>query len=135
MKNLVLISRRSALMAASAILLCFAVGCSSTGSFKGQTTGTGVSLSQKNYRMIKAGAMGKSYGFSLLGIIPFTSPTYADAKTDLYQSVGEPLTGRAVALANQTEDHSNLYLILFSIPKVTLTADVIEFTSEQPASE
>jgi hypothetical protein len=33
-----------------------------------------------------------------------------------------------VALANQTEDRSSLYLILFSIPRVTITADVIEFT-------
>jgi hypothetical protein len=37
--------------------------------------------------------------------------------------------GRSVALANQTEDVSSLNLIVFSIPKVTITADVIEFTS------
>ena len=80
--------------------------------------------------MIKAGAIGHSSGFKLLGIIPFASPNYAEAKTDLYKSVGEPLTGRSVALANQTEDRSSIYLILFSIPKVTITADVIEFTDK-----
>jgi hypothetical protein len=30
-------------------------------------------------------------------------------------------------LANQTEDYSRFTLILFSLPKATLTADVVEF--------
>ena len=77
--------------------------------------------------------MGKSRGFWLL-FIPIADPSYADAKASLYRSVeselkpGETLTGKAIALANQTEDRSSLMLILFSIPKVTITADVIEFT-------
>jgi hypothetical protein len=106
-----------------AILL---TGCVSYGRMSGQT-GTAVSLSGKNYKMIKAGAMGKSSGFKLLGLIPISSPSYASAKASLYKSVGEPLPGRAVALANQTEDRSSLYLILFSIPRITVTADVVEF--------
>ena len=109
------------------------MGCASVGRISGQT-GTDVQLSKNNYKIIKAGAKGESYGFSLFGIIPLGSPNYADAKEALYKSVGEPLTGKAVALANQTEDRSTLYLILFSIPKVTVTADVIEFT-EQPTSK
>jgi len=72
--------------------------------------------------------MGKSWGFRLLGIIPLASPEYSMAKKRLYDSVGETLNGKAVALANQTEDRSLMYLILFSVPKLTLTADVIEFT-------
>ncbi|HEV2435808.1 MAG TPA: hypothetical protein VG077_07405, partial [Verrucomicrobiae bacterium] len=88
MKHLAALSKWPAYLAASAVLLCLAVGCSSTGSFKGQTTGTDVSLNQKNYRVIKPGAMGKSYGFRLLGIIPFANPTYATAKADLYKSAG-----------------------------------------------
>jgi hypothetical protein len=36
--------------------------------------------------------------------------------------------GKAIALANQTEDESCIYLILFSIPRVTISADVIEYT-------
>jgi Family of unknown function (DUF6567) len=134
MKYLASLCKWPAYVAASALLLCLATGCSSTGSFKGQTTGTDVSLNQKNYRVIKPGAMGKSYGFRLLGIIPFANPTYATAKAHLYKSVGEPLSGRAVALANQTEDRASIYLILFSIPKLTVTADVIEFT-DQPKAE
>ena len=110
-------------------ILSFVAGCASQGEFK-QSSDTQVSLTGNNYKVIKAGAKGESSGFRLLGIIPFASPNYADAKADLYHSVGETLTGRSVALANQTEDRSSIYLILFSIPKVTITADVVEFTDK-----
>jgi hypothetical protein len=133
MKSIEAISTRVVFATACSILLCLAMGCASVGRISGQT-GTDVQLSKNNYKIIKAGAKGESYGFSLFGIIPLGSPNYADAKEALYKSVGEPLTGKAVALANQTEDRSTLYLILFSIPKVTVTADVIEFT-EQPTSK
>ncbi len=115
------------------MLISAVSGCSSVGEMRGGTTGTDVQLNQKNYKLIKAGAIGHSYGFKLLGILPFDSPTAAAAKADLYKSVGEDLTGKAAALANQTEDRSSLYLILFSIPRITYTADVIEFV-DQPAT-
>ncbi len=116
--------------------LCTAVllsltGCADVGQMSGQT-GTSVSLAEKNYKIIKAGAVGHSSGFRLLGVIPFASPNYANAKVSLYKSVGQSLDGRAIALANQTEDRSVLYLILFSIPKLTITADVLEFV-DKPA--
>ena len=78
--------------------------------------------------MIKVGARGESSGFRLLGFIPFASPSYAQAKQRLYKSIGQPLEGKAIALVNQTEDESCIYLILFSIPRVTISADVIEYT-------
>ena len=129
MKTLTLRSRHLAVAVSGLLLAALATGCSSAGHISGQT-GTDVQLSQNNYRVITAGARGKSYGFRLLGILPIVSPNYADAKADLYKSVGVPLTGKAVALANQTEDRSSLYLILFSLPRVTITADVIEFVRE-----
>ena len=131
MKYFAPVSKCLVVTASSLLLLCLATGCSSTGGNSGQT-GTQVQLTQNNYKVISAGATGKSFGFKLLGILPIVSPNYADAKQDLYKSVGVPLTGKAVALANQTEDRSTLYLILFSVPRVTITADVVEFT-DQPA--
>ncbi len=104
-------------------------GCSSTGDFQ-QSTGTSVSLERNNYKVIKSGAVGRSSGFKLLGIIPIVSPSYADAKKDLYQSAGQSLEGRSIALANQTQDNSSLYLILFSIPTLTFSADIVEFKDE-----
>ena len=109
-------------------LIALLTGCASEGNFQ-HSNGTAVDLNNNNYRMIKAGASGSSTGFSLLGIIPFGSPTYSQAKSELYKSVNEPLVGRSIALANSTEDKSTTYLILFSLPKITITADVIEFTS------
>ena len=115
-------------IALCSVFMALSTGCSSMGEMKGGRTDTSVSLAGKNYKLIKAGVMGHSSGFWLLGFIPIVSPNYANAKASLYKSVREPLTGRAVALANQTEDRSSLYLILFSIPRVTITADMIEFT-------
>ena len=81
--------------------------------------------------MIQAGAEGRSYGFRfLLGIIPITAPSTADARADLYRSLNQSLTGRSVALVNVTEDRSTTWLVLFSIPKIVITGDVVEFTQE-----
>lgn len=112
------------------LVLAFLFGCRpSMGRFN-QSTGTGVNLSKDNYKVIKASAIGESHGFNFLGIIPIVSPSYADAKKALYDSIGEDVRGKSLALANQTEDRSTLYLILFSIPKLTISADVIEFQKE-----
>jgi hypothetical protein len=116
---------------ATASLLVLALaggGCSSSRvEMRGPSTTTAVALTNKNYRMIKPGATGTSFGFRLLGIIPFGSPHYAAARSKLYSSVNQPLAGKAVALTNELEDRSTLYLILFSVPELTITADVIEF--------
>jgi len=104
--------------------------CASTGEFRGQGTVAGVSLEKKNYKIIKVAAKGESTGFNFLGFIPFASPKYSEAKESLYESVGQPLEGRAIALVNQTEDRSFMYFILFSIPKITITADIIEYLDE-----
>lgn len=90
-------------------------------------------LSDSNYQVVKAGAEGTSSGFKLLGI-PIVSPNHASARSDLYDDVDQPLTGRAVALTNQREDESSLNFILFQIPRIKVSADVIEFTEESAAA-
>jgi hypothetical protein len=108
-------------------------GCASQGNYPANNT-TDVRLSGNNYRIVKPGAVGKSYGFYLLGFIPIVSPLASEAKADIYRNVNEPLQGRSIALSNQTQDRSTLYLILFSVPRYTFTADIIEFTgTDQPA--
>jgi hypothetical protein len=114
----------------------FVAGCGSSdpgdeANSSGRLSTTGVTLSQNNFKMIKPNATGTSHGFALLGIIPIVDPTVEVAKEHLYATLGEPLTGRAVALANQSVNHSTIYLILFSVPKVTVSADVIEFTASK----
>ena len=132
MKHFVAIPKLSAFMAASALLLSLATGCSSTRvENNASSTQTHIDLNHANYKMIKAGAEGRSYGFRLLlGIIPITAPNTATARADLYRNVGESVTGKSVALINVTEDRSTTWLLLFSIPKLVITGDVVEFTGE-----
>jgi hypothetical protein len=99
-----------------------------------QSTATSVVLQTNNYKTVRAGATGVSHGFSLFGFLPIVSPNYAAAKADLYKDLGGDVVGKSIALANQTEDRSSLWLILFSIPKIMITADVIEFTDPKPVA-
>lgn len=95
------------------------------------STQTQVNLNHANYKIIKAGAEGHSYGFRfLLGIIPIAAPSTAAARADLYNNVGESVKGRSVALVNVMEDRSTTWLLLFSIPKIVVTGDVVEFAQE-----
>jgi hypothetical protein len=111
------------------LLFLFLMGCATaTGTFP-HGTGTQVDLSKANYRVIKANAIGESTGFNLLGIIPIAPPRYTTAMTDLYSKVGIS-EGKSHALVNVIQERSNLYLILFSIPKLTIRADIIEFFEE-----
>lgn len=90
------------------------------------TTST-VSLSKQNYKIIKANAIGGSEGFSLLGLFTLVSPSYDEAFTNLYQIAGVS-EGKAQALANVVYGNSSNFYLLFSLPKITVRADVIEFT-------
>ncbi|HUK57882.1 MAG TPA: DUF6567 family protein [Stellaceae bacterium] len=115
---------------ASALWALSLCACTSSGRLN-ESSGTSVQLSHDNYEVLKAGATGSSSGFWFL-FIPIASPNYAAAKADLYRSVNEPLNGKPIALANETDDHSFFTLLLFSIPTIKVTADVVEFT-DQPA--
>ncbi|MFA5410286.1 MAG: DUF6567 family protein [Candidatus Omnitrophota bacterium] len=110
----------------SAVL--YLTGCASVGSMP-HVMGTQTDLSKSNYKVIKSGAQGIDTGFTLLGIFPIVSPSYANAMADLHTKV--EMEGKSAALANVTQDMSNIYLILFSIPKLIITADVIEFIPEE----
>lgn len=111
-------------------ILITLTGCSSSGEIKGQSTSATVDLSRNNYKVLKAGAVGTSSGFKLLGFLNFSTPTYAKAKKSLYRDVNIPLEGKSIAIINQTEDLSTLNLLLFQITKLTLSADVIEYTDK-----
>jgi hypothetical protein len=110
-------------------------GCASnTTELNSPSTQTAVNLSQSNFRIIKAGAVGTSHGFRLLGIIPFAGANETQARADLYKQLGQSLEGKSATLANTTYSKSTVYLILFSVPKVTVEADVVEYVSVPPAS-
>lgn len=106
-------------------LVTLPVGCSTTNARYDTQHATRVDLTKANYTVIKAGAVGKSYGFRLLGI-PLFSPSYVKAMTDL--RLEAPMEGKSTTVANVVQEESSVWLLLFSIPKITITGDIIEFT-------
>ena len=107
------------------VILLFS-GCESPSGFANKT-GTQVDLAKKNYKVIKSNAIGRSYGFWLLGIIPITTTSYTGAISDLCEKSGLQ-EGKSQAFVNSAEERSVTYLLLFSITNLTVRADVIEFT-------
>lgn len=117
------------------LVLIGLLGCGQNYSSFGQGSVSTAGLTKKNYRVIKTGVSGESTGFTLLWFIPIVPPSASDAKQQMYDQLkaeGIDMTGRAVALANATEDRGGLNFIIFGIPSVKLTADVIEFLDETP---
>jgi uncharacterized protein DUF6567 len=113
--------------AGGVLLVCLAAaGCTSVGSMP-TSSQTQVDLARKNYKVVRANAIGKSHGFCLLGIVPLSSPTYADAMTELYRDA-RVADGNASALTNVSQEESSSYFVLFSVPALTVRADVVEFT-------
>ena len=89
-------------------------------------TNTSVSLAKANYKIVKANSIGESWGVNLLGLIPVKSPYYTEALTKIYQQSGIT-EGKAQALANIVHQKSSTFYLLFSIPRITVRADVVEF--------
>jgi hypothetical protein len=106
-------------------LCLFLSGCASRGELP-HTSDTKTTLTKGNFRVIKTSARGTDTGFRLLCFLPVLSPTFADAMENLHSKV--QMRGKATSLVNITQDKSELFLLLFSVPKITITADVIEFT-------
>jgi len=119
--------KRKAITAGLALLLL--TGCSAIGKFP-HTSVTNVHLQENNYRVVKPNAIGTSTGFTLFGVLPLAAPRYTNAMTDLYRDAGL-FNHKAYALANVVQEHSNTYVILFSVPKLTVRADIIEFIDKQ----
>jgi hypothetical protein len=95
-------------------------------------TATRVDLSQRNYRILKPNVIGFSEGFKLFGLIGLKSATHAKAMSQLYWRA-EVVPGSAQTIANVVDERTSTYYILFSIPKVTIRADLIEFTAPEKA--
>jgi hypothetical protein len=81
--------------------------------------------------VVKARARGEDRGFYLLGFLPIVTPSVGDATDQLLSGVDSE--GRAVSLANVTQEWRSWYFVLFSLPRVVVRADVVEFVEEGTA--
>lgn len=110
------------------IMMLSLAGCAiSRGEMLPNSINTTVDLSQGNYRIVKANAIGVSKGIKILGLIPLSLPKHSIAMEDLVLDAGIE-EGKAQALINVTEERTDVFLGLFSIPKLRIRADVVEFT-------
>jgi hypothetical protein len=99
------------------------------------TSTTQVRLSKGNFRLIRANAIGESTGFNLLGLISFKDPEYAEAITRMYRQAGIS-GGRAETFVNVVYDRTSTVYLLFSLPKITVRGDLVEFREGgQPGAE
>lgn len=102
---------------------------SASGEFRSATT---VKLEQANFAVVKTNVMGECKGFSLAGIITIVPARFSTAMDRLYGQA-EMQPGRAQTLANMVVERSSTFLILYSIPRVSIRADVVEFLPVGPA--
>jgi hypothetical protein len=89
-------------------------------------SGTEVRLQDANFIVTKTNVVGQSQGFSLLGILTIVPAKFTTAASRLYTQA-EMQQGRPQTLANMVMEKDSTYLILFSIPRTAIRADVIEF--------
>ena len=101
-------------------------------------TQTDVKLQEGNFVLIRTNAVGISKGFKLLGFITLRPATLTQAMDQLYADA-QAQHGRPQTLVHLVVEHSGIYVILFSIPQVSVRADLIEFLpvgeEEQPEDE
>jgi len=97
---------------------------------------TQVQLVGNNYRVLQTNVVAKSGGFKLLGFITIKSPSYVKAVSRLYAKAGVE-EGQPQAFANVVYETGGMNLILFSLPKIRVRADLVEFTGlpGEPASD
>ncbi len=88
---------------------------------------TEVRLQEANFVVTKTNVAGQSKGFSLLGILTIVPPKFDKAMSRLYTEA-KMQPGRPQTLANLSVQKDSTYLLLFSLPRLSVRADVVEFT-------
>jgi hypothetical protein len=87
---------------------------------------TDVKLTESNFATVKTNVVGQCKGFALLGLITIVPAQFTVAMNRLYEKAEIP-PGHPRTLADLVMERTSSYWILFSIPKVSVRADVVEF--------
>jgi hypothetical protein len=118
------------LLAISLLLLAF-FGCAGSIGDLSNLLDSSSHLDSKNFSIVQSGIEGSAHCWYLLPGIPLGEMAlYKAAMADLRKKVDQE--NRSTALVNVTVDNSTLGLLLCWKKQITITADVIEFVSEQP---
>ena len=87
---------------------------------------TDIRLEAADFIVTKPNVVGESQGFSLLGILTIVPPKFTEAMNRLFTQA-EMQPGRPQTLANVVMEKNSSYFILYSLPRISIRADVIEF--------
>jgi hypothetical protein len=87
---------------------------------------TSVELARDNFILIKTNVLGRSRGFSLLGILTIYPATLNKAMNRLYAGA-DMVSGRPQTVAHLVIEQTSSYYILFGIPEIDVRADIVEF--------
>jgi hypothetical protein len=79
-------------------------------------------------------ASGQSTGLKLFGLLPVWNASPEKARASLYAAIGKDLSDSTVTLQKQSISRSESQYLLFSIPRVSLSADVVRSVPYQPPS-
>ena len=94
-----------------------------------------VYTARHNVKMICGRAHGESYGFKLLGFIPITSASEAEAVDRMYENArarGAQLEGGPRHFVNTSYEESSNYFIVGSRPVIRVAADLVEVQGAAP---
>jgi len=92
---------------------------------------TELKLSEGNFSVVKTNVVGQARGFALLGFITLVPARFQTAMDQLYSKAGMQ-SGQPQTLGNVIMEKTSAYWILFSIPRVSVRADLLEFTPNHP---
>lgn len=136
---------RIASIAMGILALATLGGCAQAGMFAAGSLTT-VELSQPNYRVVAVGVSGEAKAGYLLGVsfsigpqtgslalarVGGTGQLYKEAMENLwkdFEKTNGPVVGRRLALSNIRYDADSRNLFFYTDVKLSIRADVIEFT-------
>ncbi len=90
---------------------------------------TELRLQQKNFVIVRPNVLGQSKGFSLFGLFTIVPAKFTTAMSQL-NARADMQPGSSRTLANLIMEKDSAYFVLFSIPRTSIRADVIEFTPD-----
>lgn len=89
-------------------------------------SGTAIHLEQANFVTVRTNVVGQARGWSLFGVLTMSPARLGTAMDRLY-AAAEMQPGRPQILANVIAERSSSFYLLYSVPRVTVRADVVEF--------
>ncbi len=97
-----------------------------------------INIDRTDCKLLCGRVSGESKGFMLLGFIPFAYPSETTALENMYENArtrGVKLEGDSVAFANTSVENRSNYYILWSIPTIKTSGDVVQYIDKVSSTD